>query len=103
MINWILATIGLALYFIGRYNKRRNKTKFNLKFWLKDNWPEVVTSVLATIALMVIFLDEGAVFDFGNFFESVPFIKALPTEKFVSLVIGYLNSLIFYNLMKQKK
>ena len=103
MMNWILALIGLALYFIGRYAKRRNKTKFNLSFWLRDNWPEGVTSILATVALMVIFLDEGAVFDFDSVFENVPFIKSLPTDKFISLVIGYLNSFIFYNLMKLKK
>ena len=103
MINWILAAIGLAIYFIGKYSKRKNKTKFNLRFWLKDNWPELITSILATIALLVIFLDEGAVFDFSSIFEGVPFIQALPTEKFVSLLIGYLNSFIFYNLMKFKK
>lgn len=103
MINWILAIIGLAIYYIGKYSKRKTTSKFSIKFWLKDNWPELVTSVLATIALMVILLDDGAVYDFSKIFENVPFTKALPTEKFVSLLIGYMNSFIFYNLMKFKK
>lgn len=103
MINWILAAIGLAIYYIGRYSNRKNKTKFSLLFWLDDNWPELVTSTLATIALMVIFLDKNAAFDFQSMLDSVPFIKSLPSEKLVSLTIGYLNSMIFYKLMKQKK
>lgn len=103
MINWILAAIGLAIYYIGRYSNRKNKTKFSLFFWLDDNWPELVTSTLATISLMVIFLDKDAAFDFQSMLDSVPFIKSLPSEKLVSLTIGYLNSMIFYKLMKQKK
>lgn len=103
MINWILAAIGLGIYYIGRYSNRKNKTKFSLLFWLDDNWPELVTSTLATIALMVIFLDKDAAFDFQSMLDSVPFIKSLPSEKLVSLTIGYLNSMIFYKLMKQKK
>ena len=102
MMNWTLAAIGLAIYFIGRYNNRKYKTKFNLKFWLKDNWPEAITSVLATIALMVIFMDETAEYNFDNLFESVGFIEALPVKKFISLLIGYSNSLLFYNLLKMK-
>lgn len=102
-MNWILAAIGLLMYFVGRYANRRNKTKFDWKFWIKDNWPEMVTAILSTIALMVIFLDDGAVFDFSSIFDNIPFIKSLPTDKFISLIVGYLNSWLFYTLMKQKK
>jgi hypothetical protein len=45
MINWILNIIGMLIYFIQRYAGRRNKTKFSFKFWLNDNWPELVTSI----------------------------------------------------------
>lgn len=103
MINWILAIIGLLIYFLVRYNGRRNKTKFNLKYWLIDNWPEVLISILATVAFMVILTDQNAEFDFSEMLTSVPFVKSLPAEKLASLLVGYLNSWLVYTLFKSKK
>ena len=103
MINWLLAFIGLTVYFLIRYNGRRNKTKFSFKFWFKDNWVEFAVSVLATFALMIIFLDEGSSFDMDMILEKVPFIKSIAADKFASLAIGYINSWLFYTLFKLKK
>jgi hypothetical protein len=103
MINWILAAVGLAIYFLVRYKARRNKNKFNLKFWLKDNWPEVVISLLATFAFMIIMTDENAELDFTEMLANVPFVKSLPADKLVSLAVGYLNSWLVYTIFKVKK
>lgn len=103
MMNWILALVGLAIYFVVRYSGRKNRTKFNVRFWLKDNWPEILVSILATFAFLVILLDPEAEIDLAALLKDVPFVKSLPTAKLVSLAVGYLNSWLFYTIFKMKK
>jgi hypothetical protein len=103
MINWILAFLGIAIYFIGRYAKRSNKEKpFSFPFWCKDNWPEMVTSVLAVIALLIIFLSKESEFDFTPFLGKVPGVVSLPMNMVLSLFVGYGNSALFYRIFKEK-
>lgn len=102
-MNWILAYVGFSIYFFVKYNGRKNKTKFNFKYWITDNFPELIVSALATFALMVIFLDEEAVINVGSLIDKVEFVESLPVKKVISLAIGYFNSMIFYALFKTKK
>jgi Na+-transporting methylmalonyl-CoA/oxaloacetate decarboxylase gamma subunit len=103
MINWILALLGMAIYFLGKFAKRTDKVKEpSLSFWLKDNWPESVTSVLATIAIMIIFTNKDSQFDLSSIIGGIPFIVSLPVNMVISLAIGYLNSLIFYKMFENK-
>ena len=51
----VLNLIGILIFFINRYANRTKKTiGFSLKFWLKDNWPEVSSTLLFDLALIVI-------------------------------------------------
>ena len=59
MIDYILCLIGIMIYFIGRYKKRTVKTiGFSFGFWVKDNWQELTSTVLMSVALMIIIHDE---------------------------------------------
>lgn len=103
MINWVLAFLGMAIYFLGKYAKRNDKERgFSFGYWFKDNWPEAATSILATIALMIIFTNKDSEFDLNSLISGIPFIVSLPVNMVISLAIGYLNSLIFYKMFENK-
>lgn len=106
MINWILALIGMMIYFIIRYKNRNAKQiRFSFGHWVKDNWPECTVSILSVIALMLIFMNDGAELDIKVYLEKIPFIKGATTEVIkmvVALSIGYLNSAIFYTMFRAK-
>ena len=60
MKSWILFLLGTLAYFLIRYVNRTDKVKdFNLKFWIKDNWPELSVAVILDIAVMIILMDEN--------------------------------------------
>lgn len=101
--NWILAFLGLAIYFLMRYNYRKNRANFNPIFWIKDNWTEFLLSVLATLALMMIFTDPETSIDIHQVVEKIPFITSLPVIKVLSLLAGFGNTYLFYNLVKVAK
>lgn len=107
MINWVLALIGMMIYFIIRYKNRNVKQlKFSFGHWVKDNWPECSVSVLSVVALMLIFMNDGAELDVKVYIEKIPFIKGMSTEVVkmtISLAIGYINSLLFYTMFRTKK
>lgn len=53
----LLNVLGITIYFLTRYGSRAEKDKdFSLAFWWKDNWNELVTTVLFDAAVMILFL-----------------------------------------------
>ena len=103
MVNWLLALLGIAIYFMVRYANKKDTKNFSFVFWVKDNWPEFVISGLATIALMIVFMDPESKFDFSEIFSKVPYLVSLPATKVISLFVGYGNSALFYTLFRTKK
>jgi hypothetical protein len=102
-MNYLLAFLGIAIFFIGKYAGRNDKQKdFSFTFWLKDNWPEAVTSVLATIALLIIFLSPEAVYDFDTLIDKIPGVVSLPVKMVVALLVGLGNSALLYKMFKTK-
>ena len=103
MINWILNTIGMLIYFIQRYAGRRNKTKFNFKFWLNDNWPELVTSILFNVALMLLLMQPETNINIDDFLkENVPFALQIAIKPLFSLLLGLGLSAFLYGMFKKK-
>ena len=55
LIAIILNVTGIAIYFLTRYNGRREQDKtFSLKFWVSDNWPELTITILFDAALVML-------------------------------------------------
>lgn len=51
----ILNILGIAICFLTKFNSRRNQDRtFSLSFWVKDNWPELVITVLFDAALVLL-------------------------------------------------
>lgn len=59
MKSWLLFLLGTLAYFLIRYSNRTDKVKdFNVKFWLKDNWPELALTFILDLIAMILLLDQ---------------------------------------------
>jgi hypothetical protein len=108
---YILAILGIVINFLSKYNARTKKDNFSVKFWIKDNWPELIQSLLFVIAIMIM-LDK-AEFSSGDFYTWVrtfmPFPDGviIPVQLFAPFLMGLsINHIVYwYNkryLKKQK-
>jgi len=102
-MKWLLNIIGILIYFINRYSKRTIKTKkFSLKFWLKDNWPEISTTILSDIALMILLLGQGTEVNFDDLLSKLPFGLKVAGEPLLAFLLGLGLSAIFYKVFRKK-
>lgn len=108
MLNWILNLIGIVAYFIRRFTNRKNKTKGNWNFWLKDNWPELSQTFLVNIGLMLILMMPEAQVLVDKFFETqIPLGISIPAtlgKAIVSFMLGLgLTALIYFMFQNKTK
>jgi len=103
-MNWILNLIGIAVYFITRYANRKTKTTpFRWKFWLKNNGPEFLSTLLLNIALMLILSLSESVVDVEKMLNGIlPAWLMLAGKPTASLLLGLGISAGFYKLYKTK-
>ena len=104
MINWILNGIGIAIYFINRFANRKVKTvKASANYWLKDNWPELSSTLLINIALMILLLQQESQVNLDNSIsEYIPFSLQLAIKPAMSLFLGLGLSALFYKFFRSK-
>ena len=103
MINWILNIIGIAIYFLNKYAGRKNKTKFNAKFWLKDNFPELASTLLINLALMLLLMQPETNINIDDLIkEHVPFALQVAVKPLFSLLLGLGLSSFLYSLFRKK-
>ena len=92
LIHYILAFLGLLLYFLTSIlkAKRTHKQDFNLDVWLQDNFVSLLASIISVLVLML------SADDFINF-NLIPkqFSGAL---KLISVMFGYFNFSILKKL-----
>ena len=102
LLNIALNLIGIGIYFINRYIGRQAKGKFSWSFWLKDNLPEFISTMLMNIALMIlIHLPETSV-SLDKLMTWLPFdlhLAGLPT---LSFLLGLGLTSVFYQLFRNK-
>ena len=103
MINWILNLIGIAIYFLNKYAGRKNKTKFNSKFWLKDNFPELASTLLINVALMLLLMQPETNINIDEWLKAnVPFALQIAIKPLFSLLLGLGLSAFLYGMFKKK-
>lgn len=98
---YLLAFLGLAVSFLIKYGNRKNKKNFDPKYWIKDNWPETLASILMVAMLLIIF--SKSTFDYTPLTQKLPLLKSLPMDWVMAGVAGYLNTELFYLLFKHKR
>jgi hypothetical protein len=104
MINWILNILGILIYFAVRFDNRNNKETFDFKFWLSDNFPELIGTFLSNIAIMIIVIQPDSVIDLSALYEKfIPFGLSVPAVLATSFLTGVVFSSAFYELIKKIK
>ncbi|HPF93328.1 MAG TPA: hypothetical protein PLV65_05310 [Tenuifilaceae bacterium] len=103
MITWILNLIGILIYFISKYANRRNATKFSVKFWFADNWPELISTLLLNIALMLLLLQPETTINLDEWLASnVPFGLSVAVKPLFAFLLGLGLSSFLYKMFKNK-
>ena len=103
MVNWILNLIGVMIYFINKYANRKNKTKWNGRFWLNDNWPELASTLLINIALMLLLMQPETNINIDDWLKAnVPFALQIAIKPLFSLLLGLGLSALLYGMFKKK-
>lgn len=97
---WFLFFLGTLYYFVQRFAKRQKKTiVFDFKYWLKDNLPEFVTTIIVDIAFMIILTDAGTNIDLSKY---LPEGFILPVKLIFAFGVGAGLGKIFYEIFKKK-
>lgn len=103
MTNWILNLIGILTYFINRFANRKNKTKFNFRFWLRENMPELLSTLLINIALMLLLMQPETNINIDTWLkDNVPFAMQIAIKPLFSLLLGLGLSAFLYGLFRKK-
>lgn len=102
MLVWFIALLGIALSFFVKYSNRNNKKRlWSFPFWAKDNYSELIISLLSMLILVIIF--QKTEFDGSVLTEKLPWITSLPMDLVSAAIAGYLNNTIVYALVKKAK
>jgi len=97
---WFMFFLGSVFYFWQRYCRRDKKTVgFSFKYWLKDNLPEFITTIILDIAAMVILTDKGTVIDLTVW---LPAGFQIAGNLVIAFAIGAGFAKIWYELFKKK-
>ncbi len=93
IIFCVLALLGITIHALMKFKKRSDKsTKFNFKWWIKDNWINFALSILSIVTL---FLMGGEILSYlGMTLED-----GSPAEKIGAFCIGYFNHSLIRNVL----
>ena len=93
----------MLIYFISKYANRTHKTKFSSKFWFKDNWPELASTMLINIALMLLLMQPETNINIDDWLKAnVPFALQIAIKPLFSLLLGLGLSALLYGMFKKK-
>ena len=100
---WFLFFFGTLAYFLYKYINRSKKTiGFSLKFWFKDNLPELALSFIVDFAMALVFLDKTPSIDFSQVAWIPVWLKSGAVMQLFAFFLGYGGGLIVYNILKKK-
>jgi hypothetical protein len=99
----LLNFIGILIFFLNKFNGRKDKTtEPSIKFWFKDNWPELVIISLFDMALMILLVFGGLKLDFTKLLPSLPDGVTVAGDWAACFLIGLFLAWAFYALIKKK-
>lgn len=96
----LLNLIGILVCFITKYGNRRKKDQaFSLSFWWRDNWPELIATVLVDLALLIIYMTEDIQIDLSSFMPTWVISVGSLT---VSFALGLGLAALIYEIFRSK-
>ncbi len=79
--------LGILIYYFSKFTGRTDKTAFNVKFWLKENWIEFTFTLLINAVFMILLLHPETNVD-GGLNTFLPSGVALVAKPTFSLLLG---------------
>jgi hypothetical protein len=102
MKAWILFFLGSLIYFFIRYTNRTDKIKdFNLKYWLKDNYPELIVTFGLDLLFMIVLMDDDVNVT-GFLTKFLPEGVIVPAKLLIGAGCGLGIGAAIYELFKSK-
>lgn len=111
-MTYILAILGIAINFLSKYNARTKKEEFSLKYWIKDNWPELIQSLFFVIAIIIMlnqteFQSSEDFYSWVSSFIPLPKGVVVPVQLFAPFLTGLsINHIVYWynkHYIKKKK
>ncbi len=100
-MTWIIAFLAIAASFLVKFANRKSKAEPDFWYWVKDNYPELITSVLFMFILLIIGCKIE--FDADSITAKIPYVKALPLDLIFAALAGYYNNVLWYAVVKKLK
>jgi hypothetical protein len=89
----LLNVLGILIFFLNRFAGRKDKTApVTAKFWLKDNWEQLVCVGLIDVALMLLVFQGGLQVNFERLAPMLPEGVQLTGDSAVCLLVGMIFS-----------
>jgi hypothetical protein len=99
----LLNVLGILIYFLLRFMNREDKTKEpSVKFWIEDNWVELIVISLFDFALMIILIFGGLQVDFTKMIPAWPDWITLSGDYALSFLIGVIGAATGYIIIRKK-
>lgn len=96
----LLNFLGVMIYFLNRYNNRHSKDKsFSVKFWVRDNWPELLIIILVDISVMLLLILNDISIDAAQF---LPTWVVKVGDLGIAWLIGLGLSSLIYSVFRKK-
>lgn len=93
----LLNILGILIFFFARFAGRKDKdAPVSAKFWLKDNWEQLVVVALFDVALMLLVIEGGLKFNFEKLAPMLPDGVQLAGDLALCFLVGLLFAWGFY-------
>jgi len=87
----ILNVLGVLIFFLNRFAGRKNKTApVSAKYWLKDNWEQLLIVALFDVALMLLVVLGGLELNFEKIAPMLPDGVTLAGDAALCFLVGLL-------------
>ena len=106
MKSWFLFILGSLAYFLVRYGDDKKKLSkmiadFNIGYWWKDNWNELLVIAIFDLAAVLILFDPETAIDITKI-EWMPSYLILPVKLVGAFLFGYGGGWSVYNIFRKK-
>ena len=106
VLLWIIAFFAMFIHYGVTLltRKKDKKTKFNLSYWIKDNYISMIVSGGTVILLMMVFMPKTILEQLDPYvMTEYGIIASILYKKVIAMLIGYLNVLILDKIIRKAK